>query len=82
MKLTVLGSSSKGNGYIIHDNEEALIIEAGISIAKLKLAVSYNLSKIDGCIITHEHGDHAKFANTYIKNGVDVILTDIPLICG
>ena len=29
MKLTVLGSSSAGNGYIIQDNEEALILEAG-----------------------------------------------------
>ena len=40
MKLTVLGSSSSGNGYIIQSDDEALVIEAGVSLNKLKRALA------------------------------------------
>ena len=65
MKLTVLGSSSSGNGYIIQDNEEALVLEAGVSLTKVKQALGFNVSKVSGVLITHEHGDHAKYARDF-----------------
>lgn len=76
MKLTVLGSSSKGNGYVIQDKNEALVIEAGVNLNSLKEAVSFNLRKIAGCIITHEHGDHSKYANLYLKNGIQTYMSN------
>lgn len=75
MKLTVIGSSSKGNGYVIQDEHEALVIEAGVSFTRLKEAVSFNLAKIAGCIVTHEHGDHAKHADIYSRNGIKVYMS-------
>ena len=75
MKLTVIGSSSKGNGYVIHDEEEALVIEAGVSLAKLMQAVSFNRKKIVGCLVTHEHGDHAKHSEKYLNNGIKVYMS-------
>lgn len=65
MKLTILGSSSSGNGYIIQDEEEALILEAGFSLNKVKQALGFNISKVSGVLITHSHGDHAKYAKDY-----------------
>jgi phosphoribosyl 1,2-cyclic phosphodiesterase len=67
MKLTVLGSSSSGNGYVIQSETEALVIEAGVGLMTLKEALSFNVMKVQGCIITHEHGDHSKYASNYEK---------------
>ena len=62
MELTILGSSSSGNGYVLQSDEEALIIEAGIHPSKVKHALNFNTQKVKGCFISHAHGDHAKHA--------------------
>lgn len=61
MKLKVLGSSSNGNCYILDNGHEALIIEAGVHPTKVKQALDYNIRKVMGCLITHQHNDHAKY---------------------
>lgn len=63
MVLNVLGSSSRGNCYILQNDTEALILEAGVKFTEVKKVLAFNLSKVQGMLITHEHGDHAKFAN-------------------
>jgi phosphoribosyl 1,2-cyclic phosphodiesterase len=55
MELSVIGSSSKGNGYVLHNENEGLIIEAGVSFQNVKRAIDFNISKIRGVIISHEH---------------------------
>lgn len=75
MKLTVLGSSSKGNGYVLFSGTEALIIEAGVKASELKEALGFNIRKVAGCIITHEHLDHSAYADEYIKNGIDTYMS-------
>lgn len=67
MKLSILGSSSSGNCYILQSDNEALIIEAGVSLVKAKQALGFNTSKVSGLIITHEHGDHSKYSKDYEK---------------
>ena len=59
MLLTVLGSSSKGNGYILESDKEALILECGVNIKEAKKALQFNIRKVSGCIVTHQHNDHA-----------------------
>lgn len=75
MVLSIIGSGSKGNGYVLQNENEALVIEAGVSFSKLSETVSHNLMKISGCIITHEHGDHAKHADKYIKSGIEIFMS-------
>jgi phosphoribosyl 1,2-cyclic phosphodiesterase len=65
MELTVVGSSSDGNGYVLQNDDEALIIECGRPFSEIKKAVGYNVSKIVGAVVSHEHGDHAKYLNQY-----------------
>lgn len=65
MKLTVIGSSSSGNGYIIQDHEEALILEAGVSLSKVKQALGFDVNKVTGVLISHLHGDHSKYARDF-----------------
>jgi phosphoribosyl 1,2-cyclic phosphodiesterase len=75
MKLTILGSSSKGNCYILENDTEALIIECGVNIKEVKQALNFNLQKVVGCLMTHEHGDHSKSAFDVMKSGIDLYST-------
>jgi phosphoribosyl 1,2-cyclic phosphodiesterase len=65
MKLKVLGSSSHGNCYILENDSEALILEAGVKFAEVQRALNFNIGKIVGCLITHEHKDHAGHILTF-----------------
>ena len=73
MKLSILGSSSSANCYVLHNDKEALIIEAGVAIKNVKKALDFNVSKIVGCFVTHEHGDHSKYVEQYLKASIDVM---------
>lgn len=72
MKLKVLGSSSKGNCYILENDSEALILEAGVKFSEVKHALNYNIKKVVGCLITHEHKDHAGKINEVLNATIPV----------
>ena len=73
MKLQVLGSSSKGNCYLLTANDgSTLIVEAGIAFLEIKRALAFNLSRIVGCVVSHRHGDHAKGLADMARAGVTV----------
>ena len=72
MRLIILGSSSTGNGYILTNGRETLIIEAGVSVTKLKKALDFNVSSIEGILVSHRHGDHSKYLKDYAKLGARV----------
>ena len=70
MTLTVIGSGSSGNCYILQDQKEALVIEAGLPLdQRVKEALSWNVGKISALIVSHKHDDHAKFAWQYAEAG-------------
>jgi phosphoribosyl 1,2-cyclic phosphodiesterase len=52
----VCNSGSSGNGYVLETDKEALLIEAGCRFADIKKMLNFNVSKIQGLIISHEHG--------------------------
>lgn len=70
MQLKVIGTGSKGNAYVLENEHEALLIECGVNINDIKKAVDFNISKIVGCIVTHEHKDHCKSINEVMKLGI------------
>jgi phosphoribosyl 1,2-cyclic phosphodiesterase len=72
MKLTVINSNSAGNAYILHNDKEALLIECGVRYDKIKQALGYNLTKVSGAIITHEHQDHCKSVDLLLYSGITV----------
>lgn len=73
MRLNVLGSDSNGNCYILQTDKEALIIEAGVHFSEVKKALKWQLSKVVGAVITHEHNDHAKYVRDFVSNGITVL---------
>lgn len=73
MKLKIIGTGSKGNAYLLESNSgEVLLIECGVPVDKIKEALDFNLNKLVGCIMTHEHKDHSRSATELMKLGVDV----------
>jgi len=72
MKLKVIGSSSKGNSYILEADTGSLILDAGVPFREIQKALDFNLSSVRGCLITHEHQDHSKVIKDVMKAGVEV----------
>lgn len=72
MKLKILGSGSKGNCYLLDNGKECLVIEAGIPFKEVQKAVDYDISRIVGVIVSHEHGDHAKYVNKFLDARIPV----------
>jgi len=62
MKLTVLGSGSTGNAVLIVAGNTRVLVDAGLSAKEIvrRLAmVGEDVQRLDGVLVTHEHGDHA-----------------------
>lgn len=74
MKLKVLESGSRGNSYILENDTEALLIEAGVPFKDIVRHVEYK--KIVGCIVSHEHKDHAKYLKEYLDRGISYLDND------
>jgi phosphoribosyl 1,2-cyclic phosphodiesterase len=68
LNITSLNSGSNGNCYYIGNEQEAILIDAGLTCReteKRMLRLNLKMSKVKAIFISHEHGDHIK--------GLDVI---------
>lgn len=72
MKVTVVGTGSKGNCYILEENGHALLIECGVPFKDIQAALNFDLLKVDACIISHEHKDHCKSLNQVASAGIPI----------
>ena len=71
MLITVLASGSSGNCYVVTENGTSVIIDAGISMKKIREGVEkalLKLSDISGILVTHEHSDHISGLPMLIKH--------------
>ena len=62
MKLTVLGSGSTGNAVLIVAGNTRVLVDAGLSakeITRRFAMMGEDAQRLDGILVTHEHGDHA-----------------------
>jgi len=73
MTFEAFYSSSSGNLYCVTAaNGRRLLIECGVTWKKLQKALKYDLTAIDGCLVTHEHKDHSQGVENVLKAGIDV----------
>lgn len=70
--LKVLGSSSKGNCYVLQSSTECLLIELGVSWSFVKKSINYKLDNIVGAVCSHRHGDHSAYIQQVLDSGIPV----------
>lgn len=70
-----LASSSAGNCYLAKDGDAALLIECGVRLSLIKERLNFGLSAVSGCLVSHEHGDHASALAAVMASGVDCYLS-------
>ena len=65
-----LGSGSKGNSYLVADENNKILIDAGFSskIVETRLeSIGVKPNEINGIVITHEHSDHISGVNVFSR---------------
>ena len=80
-------SSSAGNLYeLISASGQRMLIDPGVTWAKLQKALKYDLSNIDGVCCGHFHADHSKSAGKVLEAGIDLFASKETLdaldLCG
>jgi phosphoribosyl 1,2-cyclic phosphodiesterase len=75
MEFKAYHSGSSGNLYLAKSEHGSLLIEAGIPIKRIKKALDYNLSSIDGCLVSHSHMDHMQAVPDLLKAGIDCFMS-------
>jgi phosphoribosyl 1,2-cyclic phosphodiesterase len=60
--IKTIASGSSGNCYRISDGLSVLMIECGIQYQAIEKAFNFDFSNVAGCLISHEHVDHAMHA--------------------
>jgi len=68
--VTSLNSGSNGNCFYIGNEQEAVLIDAGISCRETEkrlLRLNLSMEKIKAIFISHEHTDHVRGIKTLAK---------------
>ncbi|MPW26240.1 MBL fold metallo-hydrolase [Alkalibaculum sp. M08DMB] len=75
MKLKVLASGSSGNAYLLTSSGRSILLECGIRFEEIKKKLNFNFDNILGCLLTHEHMDHAKSVTNVLAHGIDCYMS-------
>ena len=83
IRFCTLYSSSSGNCVFLSDGKTSILIDAGVSAAKITNAlgsIGVNIADIDGIFVTHEHSDHTSGINVLSrKYGINVYANEATL---
>lgn len=72
MTFRSLASSSSACCYLVAAGDDTLLIECGLSLQQIRERTSFRMSEIAGCVISHEHLDHAKSVKQLLGSAIDV----------
>jgi phosphoribosyl 1,2-cyclic phosphodiesterase len=79
MRVTVLGSGSRGNAVLVEAGDARLLVDAGFSgrdLARRLLAVDVDPDSLSALLITHDHGDHTRGMGVFARrHGTPLHLT-------
>lgn len=70
--IDTLGSSSKGNAYKLSSGGRSLLLECGLPWKEIRQKLNFETTDLDGCLVSHFHGDHARSLRDLLKAGIPV----------
>jgi phosphoribosyl 1,2-cyclic phosphodiesterase len=65
-------SSSAGNLYTVSDGQTRIMLECGLSWAKIQKALNFEASSYAGALLTHFHKDHSAGVKDVVAHGIDL----------
>jgi phosphoribosyl 1,2-cyclic phosphodiesterase len=74
-EIKILATGSKGNAYIIQDDDKSILIDPGIPIKELRKRSNFALSGLDFCLLSHEHKDHSKAIKDIMRMGIQTAMS-------
>lgn len=75
MRLQVASTGSQANCYLLEAGTEVLVLDAGLPVRKM-LPHIRDFRSVVGCLVTHEHGDHARGAVELARRGIPVYCSE------
>lgn len=80
MKVSVLGSGSQGNAILVVAGDTRILVDAGFSgssLAQRLERVECEPDRLDGIVITHDHGDHTRGMGVFARrHGTRLFITE------
>lgn len=80
MRVSVLGSGSRGNAILVEAEDSRILVDAGFSardLARRMEAVGVDPDALDGIVITHDHSDHTRGMGVFARrHGTTLFLTE------
>ena len=73
--IQIIGSSSKGNAYLVDDGHTPILLECGVNFRLIQKATGFKTSSLAGCLITHEHKDHCASIKDVLRAGIDCYMS-------
>ena len=70
--IKTLGSSSRGNCYRLLSGGRSLLLECGLPWKDIRRGLNFETTNLDGCLVSHHHGDHARSIRDLLKHGINV----------
>ncbi len=78
MTLHTLASGSEGNCLLVTSGTTHLLVDAGISLRRIKTALTQlglTIDQLSGILLTHAHSDHVAALHTLVKHHTTPIYT-------
>jgi phosphoribosyl 1,2-cyclic phosphodiesterase len=75
VEIEVLASGSRGNCYRVTDGSNPLLLECGIKFKEIQKWLGFRVQALTGCLVSHEHRDHAKAIVDMMRAGVDCYMS-------
>ncbi|MEM6704117.1 MAG: MBL fold metallo-hydrolase [Acidobacteriota bacterium] len=79
VRVSVLGSGSKGNAVLVECHGKRLLVDCGFSCRELERRCrrrGIELRRVDAIVLTHEHADHCRGAERISRrHGIDIFAT-------
>ena len=70
--ITPLASGSSGNAYHVTQGGASLLLECGLTYKQIKKGLGFNAGGLCGCLVSHEHMDHARAVGLLAARGIDI----------
>lgn len=71
LQFSILGSGSAGNSAIVRSGQTTVMVDAGLSARQLEHRledIGISADDLDAIILTHEHGDHTRGLDVFLRN--------------